>query len=230
MGLGYERDWVLRGNREITCHAASDPFRGPFFVIQKGKAMTRREEIRLGVKTSAEIKPIEEEVALCYQCGTCTGACPVVAAGGMDYTPRAIMRMLQAGMEEAVLSSQTIWTCASCYACVVRCPRDIEITDVMTQLRNVALNRGYKARQGKVYNEGFMDIVRRHGRMYEPELVVRYNLLTNPLNFVGLAPVGLKMILKRKLRFLPDHPAGRSEIRGIFDRLEGQRTRKERKE
>ncbi|MEJ2736630.1 MAG: 4Fe-4S dicluster domain-containing protein [Anaerolineae bacterium] len=182
--------------------------------------MSQQEPMRLGAESSAEMRSIEEEVALCYQCGTCSGACPVVAAGGMDYTPRAIMRMIQTGMEEEVLSSQTIWTCASCYACVARCPRDIEITDVMTQLRNVALAKGYKARKGKVYNEGFMGIVRQHGRMWEPQLVIQYNLLTNPLNFLGLAPIGLKMIRKNKLRFLPDHPKGRAEIRGIFDGLE----------
>jgi len=183
--------------------------------------MTQQQAIRIGAETSPEMKPIEEQVAQCYQCGTCSGACPVVAAGGMDYTPRALMRMIQTGLEDEVLSSQTIWTCASCFHCVVRCPRDIEITDVMTQLRNVALKKGYKARKGKVYNEGFMGIVRSYGRMWEPRLVVQYNLLTNPLNFVGLAPVGIKMLLKRKLRFLPDHPQGRPEIRGIFDRLEG---------
>ena len=183
--------------------------------------MSQQEAIRLGPEVSTEMRLIEEEVAQCYQCGTCSGACPVVAAGGMDYTPRAIMRMIQAGMEQEVLASQTIWTCASCYACAVRCPRDIEITDVMTQLRNLALKKGYKARKGKVYNQGFMGIVRQHGRMWEPRLVVQYNLLTNPLNFLGLAPIGLKMIRKGKLRFLPDHPKGRAEIRGIFDRLKG---------
>ena len=183
--------------------------------------MGRHQPVRLGVKPSPEMQHVQEEVALCYQCGTCSGACPVAAAGGMDYSPRAIMRFIQAGDEDVVLSSQTIWTCASCYHCVVRCPRDIEITDVMTQLRSLALTRGYKARRGKVYNKGFMDIVRRHGRMYEAELVVRYNLLTNPLNLLGMAPVALKMLTKRKLRLLPEHPEGRKEIRGIFDRLAG---------
>jgi heterodisulfide reductase subunit C len=183
--------------------------------------MSQQKAVRLGAETSAEMKPIAEMVAACYQCGTCSGACPVDAAGGMDYSPRAVMRLIQAGLEDKVLSSQTIWTCASCYHCVVRCPRDIEITDVMTRLRNVALEKGYKARKGKVYNEGFMSIVRFHGRMWEPRLVVQYNLLTNPLNFIGLAPVGIKMFLKHKLRLLPDHPQGRAEIRGIFDRLEG---------
>jgi heterodisulfide reductase subunit C len=183
--------------------------------------MSQYKTIRPNHEMSAEMAPIAEEVSLCYQCGTCTGACPVVAAGGMDHTPRAIMRLIQMGLEEEVLSCQTIWTCASCYHCVVRCPRDIEISDVMTQLRNVALKKGYKARQGRVYNRGFMDIVRFHGRMWEPRLVVQYNLLTNPLNLLGIAPVGLKMLRKQKLRFLPDHPQGRPEIRGIFDRLQG---------
>ncbi len=182
------------------------------------------------VQTAVAMGLIEEQVSLCYQCGTCTGACPVAAAGGMDYTPRAIMRMIQAGLEEEVLSSQTIWTCASCYLCTVRCPRGIQITEVMTQLRNLALAKGYKARKGQVYNQGFIDIVRRHGRMYEPELVVRYHLLTNPLNFIGLAPVGLKMIAKRKLRLLPDHPPGRPEIRRLFERLKESERRKEQGE
>jgi hypothetical protein len=91
----------------------------------------------------------------------------------------------------------------------------------MTQLRNIALEKRYKARQGKAYNRSFMGIVRQHGRMWEPRLVIQYNLLTNPLNLLGLAPIGLKMVLKRKLRYLPDQPKGRSEIRAIFDRLEG---------
>jgi hypothetical protein len=52
-------------------------------------------------------------------------------------------------------------------------------------------------------------------------LVIRYNLLTNPLNFLGLLPVGLKMIRKGKLRYLPDHPKGRAEVRHMFDSLEG---------
>jgi Fe-S oxidoreductase len=135
------------------------------------------------------------------------------------------MRMIQAGMEDEVLSSETVWTCSACYSCAVRCPRDIDITDVMIRLRNLALVRGHPARtnvarRGRVYNVDFMKIVRRLGRMYEPELVIRYHLRTNPLNLLGMAPVGLKMFLKRKLRLLPDPADGRAEVRGIFEQLE----------
>jgi heterodisulfide reductase subunit C len=94
--------------------------------------MFQYEAIRPRYETSPEVEKIVEAVSVCYQCGTCSGSCPVAPAGGMDYTPRIIMRMIQAGMEDQVLSSQTVWTCAACYSCAVRCPRDIDITDVMT--------------------------------------------------------------------------------------------------
>ncbi len=38
-----------------------------------------------------------------------------------------------------------------------------------------------------------MDTVRRHGRNYEPELLLRYFFSTNPLSLVGQAPLGLTM-------------------------------------
>lgn len=191
------------------------------------------EAIRPRYETSPEVEKIVEAVATCYQCGTCSGSCPVAPAGGMDYTPRTIIRMIQAGLEDEVLSSETVWTCSACYSCAVRCPRDIDITDVMIRLRNLALVRGYPARtgtahRGKVYNVDFMKIVRRLGRIYEPELVIRYHLKTNPLNLMGMAPVGVKMLLKRKLRLLPESVHGKAEVRGIFYRLEQDEARRER--
>ncbi len=187
--------------------------------------MLEYEAIRPRYETSPEVETIVEAVSVCYQCGTCSGSCPVAPAGGMDYTPRTIMRMIQAGMEDEVLASETVWTCAACYACAVRCPRDIDITDVMIRLRNLALIRGYPARsgiarRGRIYNVDFMKIVRRLGRIYEPELVIRYHLKTNPLGLLNMAPVGLKMLLKGKLRLLPEGTKDKSEIRGIFYQLE----------
>lgn len=187
--------------------------------------MHKFDSIRPRYETSPEVEAIVEAVSVCYQCGSCSASCPVVRAGGMDYTPRAIMRLIQAGLEDQVLTSETIWTCSTCYSCTVRCPRDIDITDVMMRLRNLALIRGYPARsgvprRGRIYNVDFMKIVRRFGRQYELELVLRYHLKTNPLNLLAMAPVGLKMFLKRKLKLLPELIDSRAEVEGVFRRLE----------
>jgi heterodisulfide reductase subunit C len=32
--------------------------------------------------------------------------------------------MIRAGKREAVLSSESVWMCTSCYNCIVRCPRE----------------------------------------------------------------------------------------------------------
>lgn len=194
--------------------------------------MRQYEAIHPRYETSPEVEKIVEAVSVCYQCGTCSGSCPVAPAGGMDYTPRIIIRMIQAGLEDEVLSSQTVWTCSACYSCAVRCPRDIDITDVMIRLRNLALIRGYPARsgiahRGKVYNVDFMEIVRRLGRMYEPELVIRYHVKTNPLNLIGMMPVAIKMLLKRKLRLLPEPVKDKAEVRGMFYRLKQEEARRQ---
>ncbi len=104
--------------------------------------------------------------------------------------------MIQAGLEDEVLSSQTIWACASCYPVPSAAP-DIEITDVMTQLRNLALQGATRrARAGPI--TGFMSIVRRADGCGSPSWC-SYNLTTNPLN-LWAGSGGLKMLRKRKLR------------------------------
>lgn len=182
--------------------------------------MAYRETLRLGEESpSADMIALQEMVAGCIQCGTCTGSCPV--AWAMDYTPRAIMRLIEAGLEKAVLGSQTMWVCASCYSCAVRCPRDIEITDVMTRLRNVAIRKGYRPKADVAFYRGFMDIVRRYGRMWEPELMIRHGLAVNPLKLLGQAPIGLAMLRRGKLALMPDRIEGQHEVQAIFDRVEG---------
>ena len=79
-----------------------------------------------------------EAVTLCDQCGTCSGSCPMVAE--MDLTPSQLMRMVQLGQREA-LDSRTMWLCASCYACTVRCPRGLDLSKVAEALRQVTLRK-----------------------------------------------------------------------------------------
>ncbi len=73
----------------------------------------------------------------CYQCGKCSGGCPSVAQ--MDMLPNQVIRLLQIGLPELALQCNTIWICASCYMCTVRCPRGIDLSKIMEALRQVNL-------------------------------------------------------------------------------------------
>lgn len=78
-----------------------------------------------------------ENFQKCYQCGTCSGSCPM--AEHLTTAPRQIMALLQLGQTEALAESNTPWVCASCHVCMVRCPRGIDIPKVMEALRQLKL-------------------------------------------------------------------------------------------
>lgn len=175
--------------------------------------------IRLGATpVSPEVESLRQTVAVCMQCGTCSGSCP--SAPRMDYTPRQIMLLLQMGLEDEAIQSEAIWTCANCYMCTVRCPRDIPVSDVMGALRTLCLGRGRASRQDRAFVNSFLGIVRRYGRMAEPELLVRYYMQNNPLNLLGRVGLALAMLRRGKIEFLPHRVRGVDQVRRIFQAAE----------
>jgi len=81
-----------------------------------------------------------ENLDLCFQCGACSGGCPM--SNEMDYLPSKIIRLAQLGLEDA-LETKTIWVCSTCFNCEVRCPRGIDIANVMEALRQLMLRQKY---------------------------------------------------------------------------------------
>lgn len=57
----------------------------------------------------------------CMKCGKCSGTCP--AYDEMEYHPHQFVAMVESGDIDALMQSNSIWTCLSCFACVERCPR-----------------------------------------------------------------------------------------------------------
>ena len=102
---------------------------------------------------------------MCIQCGTCGGSCPVSA--DMDHTPRQLFAMIRAGLREDVLRSNTPWICVSCYHCVVRCPQDVHIADVMYTLKGYAIREHlYTDSTGPDFSKTFIGMVETYGRSY----------------------------------------------------------------
>ena len=93
-----------------------------------------------------------EQLRRCIQCGTCSATCPTAYA--MDYSPRQVWRMVQLGLRDEVLKSQTFWLCTTCKACQVRCPRGIDLMDAMISLKEVAFGQDVNVPEGlKTFGE-----------------------------------------------------------------------------
>jgi heterodisulfide reductase subunit C len=84
---------------------------------------------------------------LCYQCGTCTGSCP--SGRTTAFRTRQLIRKAQLGLKDDILPSEELWMCTTCYSCVERCPRDVDIVDIIILMRNMAVQKGYMAEDHK---------------------------------------------------------------------------------
>jgi len=80
-----------------------------------------------------------QDIYRCYQCGKCSAGCPMVE--DMEILPNQVIRLAQIGLAEKALNSNTIWLCAACYTCDVRCPKGINISKIMEALRQILLRQ-----------------------------------------------------------------------------------------
>ncbi len=154
---------------------------------------------------------------MCIQCGTCGGSCP--PAEDMDHTPRMLFAMIRAGMREQALASNTPWICVSCYHCVVRCPQDVHIADVMYTLKGMAIQaKLYKDSTAPDFSQTFVDMVETYGRSYEFGLATRHYLKHFPMRMPSMAPMGLGMLTKKRMGITPKRIEGIDQLTAILDR------------
>ncbi|MCZ2417746.1 MAG: (Fe-S)-binding protein [Burkholderiales bacterium] len=74
----------------------------------------------------------------CYQCGKCETVCPWNRV--RDFRVRKIINQSKFGV--VPFESEDVWFCATCGNCVQRCPRGVEIIDVMRAVRRLLVPDG----------------------------------------------------------------------------------------
>lgn len=161
----------------------------------------------------------DPRLTMCIQCGTCGGSCP--SGADMDYSPRELFAMIDANMRKEVLRSNTPWYCVSCYYCMVRCPQDIHITDIMYTLKRMAIQEGLyqesSVKDASDFSETFIDFVENHGRSFELGLATRYHLRHHPLNAVRMATgMGLDLFRKGRMNLRPTSIENIEQLQAIL--------------
>ena len=145
--------------------------------------------------------PPQRQPESCYQCAKCSAGCPV--ADEMDVLPHQLMHMVSLGMTERALRANTVWMCASCYTCAVRCPNNIDITSVIDDLRAKAVDTGVECPKPDVltFHRTFVNDFGRRGRVHELRMMGEYNLRTGrPFHDWR---IGLKMLLQKRIHIRP---------------------------
>jgi len=202
---------------------------------------------------SAFVREVEAEsgqnVSSCYQCGKCSAGCPICY--DMDFSPNQVIRLVQMGLRDEVLSSSSIWMCASCQTCTTRCPLNIDLAKIMDALRIIShkedhqkkfkpgsfakglVSRTYDsllqtlemdiASNLKVFSKVFLESIRQYGRLSEVALIMNYNINSGFLfSNVKNAPAFLS---RNKLKIKPKDLKRIDKVRRMFEKLaERERT------
>jgi heterodisulfide reductase subunit C len=138
----------------------------------------------------------------------------------MEHGPRRIMQMIRLGMADKVLRSNDLWFCVSCYSCSARCPQGVQVADVMAGLRNLSIAKGLATDKEAKFSRVFVEVLQRYGRMYEPEVLVRYYMSQAGVSaLVKQAGLGLTMLRKGKIGLRPERINDTDELRDIAARI-----------
>jgi heterodisulfide reductase subunit C len=155
-------------------------------------------------------------LALCFQCQKCTAGCPIAATA--DIKPHELIRLVQLGERDAVLSSRLIWECTSCQTCWTRCPHAVELPAMIDALRRLSRDTRKVTPDTTVpvFNDIFLGAVRHLGRVHELGLMAAFKLRTRSFfQDAGKLPA---MLRKGKLTLRPAFVRGRSERAQAFRR------------
>ncbi|MCE5268869.1 MAG: 4Fe-4S dicluster domain-containing protein [Planctomycetaceae bacterium] len=163
-------------------------------------------------------------VADCYQCGKCSAGCPV--AEQMDMLPNQLVRLVQMGRFDRALKSEAIWKCVSCMTCSTRCPKSVDCAGVMDALRELAVKQGKASKKRLrtlLFQQAFLDNIRRNGRLREVELIGEFKTraflkdsnISLMLSGAMLAPALLK---RKKFHLVGERAKDRAVVARIFEK------------
>jgi len=82
------------------------------------------------------------EVGRCFTCGSCTAVCPEQL---FDPTkdPRRFIRLVNLGLRDEALADEFKDICATHYRCLSRCPQGVQISQIMSAIKELAIEDGY---------------------------------------------------------------------------------------
>ena len=90
--------------------------------------MDKKEQVKEQILRSSGVNPLK-----CMRCGKCSATCPSYAE--MEYHPHQFVYMVEKGDIEPLMNSKSLYHCLSCFACVERCPRNVEPAKLVEAVR-----------------------------------------------------------------------------------------------
>ena len=86
------------------------------------------------IKRISGVNPLK-----CMKCGKCSASCP--SFNEMDIKPHQFVTYVINHDVEALANSKSAWKCLSCFACIERCPRNVQPGKLIDAARQVLIRQ-----------------------------------------------------------------------------------------
>jgi len=179
--------------------------------------------------TPAQVERFKE-TPRCIACAACYSACPAVEADPEFPGPMALAKLYRfvvdprdGGHRERLLRIQTdgLWLCLRCHLCTEACPKDVQPSQRIRDLKEMAVQLQGGTEHGSRHAIGFKENIRERGILNEFKLVRQ---TYNPIEMLGQVPQGLKIARKKpELLKTPKKIEGLDQVEKLYQILDDDR-------
>ncbi|NJK39338.1 MAG: succinate dehydrogenase/fumarate reductase iron-sulfur subunit [Oscillatoriales cyanobacterium RM2_1_1] len=170
----------------------------------------------------------------CILCGACYSDCNALEVNPEFVGPHALakaQRMLadtrddqtEQRLEQYNHGVQGVWGCTRCYNCNSVCPMEVAPLDQITQIKREILERKDASTSRAIRHRKVMvDLVKQGGWVDERKfgLFVVGNYFRDLQGLLGLGPLGLRMIARRKFPLSFEPSEGAATVRSLIEAVE----------
>ena len=184
----------------------------PFYrMIDEVRPWLETDESRLDPDTEIQMSAQQvEKVSLatdCILCAVCYGGCNMAEVNSAFLGPAALTKGWRfAGDSRDGATSERLrrlqqdnaaWTCAHCFNCDEWCPKHVQPKEAIGNLREAMIQAGMNSTRGAKHTVNFGTGVKNSGLLNETTLPLT---TAGILGMMSMAPKGIRMLLKRKLK------------------------------
>lgn len=161
----------------------------------------------------------------CIMCGACVSACTCYEVSPGFLGPAALAKAYRIVADprdqqkqerlEKLQLPDGIWDCVRCNFCVEVCPKDVSPMEQIIRLRQQSLENGFTKSIEARHITAFVDLVREEGRLNEARQPLKM-IGWDWRHFLRIIPLGIRMLLHRKVPFPFHRIRGIRQIEAIF--------------
>ncbi len=165
----------------------------------------------------------------CIACAACYSACPAVAADPAFPGPMALAKLYRfvvdprdAARQDRLVRIQTegLWLCLRCHLCTEACPKDVQPSERIRDLKEMAIAAQGATEPGSRHAVGFEQNIRDRGLLQESKLVRQ---TSGVLGLLPQLPHGLAIWRKKpEVAKRPPRIEGHEELEKIYEALGGE--------